>query len=63
MESNHQIAALVEKFKMEGGPFRKAPTGNHPETLEVLSAGAQNKVPLSAFGHPGAFSVSATLYT
>lgn len=63
IESNHQIAALVEKFKMEGTPFRKAATGNHPDALDPLSAGAQHKLPLSAFGHPGAFQVAATLYT
>ncbi|XP_067006823.1 ATP-binding cassette sub-family G member 5 [Anabrus simplex] len=70
IESNHQIAALVEKFKLEGGPFRKSsttiPGGVVVETPDPLHAGGalgSNKVPLSAFGRPGALHVALTLYT
>ena len=80
IESNHQIAALVEKFKLEGGPFRRktssvAPGGvqiidsaTDPMTVANIAPGSatpslsNNKVPLSAFGRPGAFTVAFTLY-
>lgn len=62
IESNHQIAALVEKFRVEGGPFRKAAPSNPAEPLDPLMAGNQHKVPLSAFGQPGTFQVASTLY-
>lgn len=69
IESNHQIAALVEKFKMEGGPFRKTSaimSGraviDPPDPLHAGGAIGSNKVPLSAFGRPGAFHVSMTLF-
>lgn len=54
IESNQQIAALVEKFKVEGAPFRKAASGAH---LDPIESGAQPKVPLSAFGQPGTTQV------
>ncbi|KAL0277043.1 UNVERIFIED_CONTAM: hypothetical protein PYX00_004464 [Menopon gallinae] len=63
IESNHQIAALVKKFKVEGAPFRKAATSNQIEPIDPLAMGSQHKVPLSAFGHPGVFQVATTLYT
>lgn len=45
MESNHQIAALVEKFKLEGGPYRKGSTLGG--TNHILEHGLHgNKVPL-----------------
>ncbi|GLH08226.1 Protein brown [Gryllus bimaculatus] len=69
IESNHQIAALVEKFKMEGGPFRKTSAilsgrtvVDPPDPLHAGGAIGSNKVPLSAFGRPGAFHVSLTLF-
>ena len=62
IESNHQIAALVEKFKVEGGPFRKAVPASQSEAVDPLMAGNQHKVPLSAFGRPGTFQVASTLY-
>ncbi|XP_069674885.1 ATP-binding cassette sub-family G member 5 isoform X1 [Periplaneta americana] len=85
IESNHQIAALVEKFKLEGGPFRRKtstmapggvqimdsttdPVGMHNMGVPTVVGGsttpslANNKVPLSAFGRPNAFTVAFTLY-
>ncbi|XP_045475616.1 ATP-binding cassette sub-family G member 5 [Harmonia axyridis] len=58
VESNHQIAALVEKFKLEGGIYRKG-TMNHP--MEH-SLGLGNKMPL-LLEKPGTFRVGWTLYT
>lgn len=55
IESNQQISALVEKFKLEGAPFRKA------VNLPPVPA-AEAKVPLSAFGQPGAMKVAVSLY-
>ena len=44
IESNNQIAALVERFRAEGGPYRKhAPPDIEPDTMQL-------KVPLSAYG-------------
>ncbi|KAK6638529.1 hypothetical protein RUM43_006796 [Polyplax serrata] len=62
IESNHQIAALVEKFKVEGGPFRKAVPTNQADSVDPIMAASQHKVPLSAFGRPGVFQVASTLY-
>ncbi|XP_063227758.1 ATP-binding cassette sub-family G member 5 [Bacillus rossius redtenbacheri] len=69
IESNHQIAALVEKFKIEGGPFRKSSVMNHegmmletPDGLHVGGVLSASKVPLSAFGRPGVFQTAFTLY-
>nr|CAD7592250.1 unnamed protein product [Timema genevievae] len=66
IESNHQIAALVEKFKLEGGPFRKSSAVKHEGLMmdnpDNLDSGAASRVPLSAFGHPGSFNVAVSLY-
>lgn len=85
IESNHQIAALVEKFKLEGGPFRRKTSTMAPGGVQIIDTGADpiqmhsmgvptavggsttpslanNKVPLSAFGRPNAFTVAFTLY-
>ncbi|XP_049847501.1 ATP-binding cassette sub-family G member 5 [Schistocerca gregaria] len=69
IESNHQIAALVEKFKIEGGPFRKSSSstvGNvvpdGPDLVHGGVAANSNKVPLSAFGRPGCLRVMCMLY-
>nr|CAD7203307.1 unnamed protein product [Timema douglasi] len=66
IESNHQIAALVEKFKLEGGPFRKSSAVKHEglmmENPDNLDSGGASRVPLSAFGHPGSFNVAVSLY-
>ncbi|CAG9773059.1 unnamed protein product [Ceutorhynchus assimilis] len=54
LESNHQIAELVEKFKIEGGIYRKGTviTPTHP---------AEYKSPL-LLGKIGAFNVAWTIY-
>lgn len=62
IESNHQIAALVEKFKIEGGAFRKASVMGHPNGLDhgtILGHG--NKISLLQ-GKPSVFSVGWILY-
>lgn len=58
VESNHQIAALVDKFRAEGLPFRKSP----PQSA-LSPADADPKVPLSAFGRPGSARVAFALYS
>ncbi|XP_050735234.1 ATP-binding cassette sub-family G member 5-like [Eriocheir sinensis] len=55
IDSNNQIAALVEKFKLEGGPYRKSSAP--PPDLDHL----EHKVPLSAYGRPGVFSTMMAL--
>ncbi|XP_066990295.1 ATP-binding cassette sub-family G member 5 isoform X1 [Macrobrachium rosenbergii] len=50
IDSNNQIAALVEKFKLEGGPYRKY-AGPPPDVDH-----SEHKIPLSAYGRPGVFS-------
>ncbi|XP_064091004.1 ATP-binding cassette sub-family G member 5-like [Macrobrachium nipponense] len=50
IDSNNQIAALVEKFKLEGGPYRKY-AGPPPDVDQ-----SEHKIPLSAYGRPGLFS-------
>ncbi|KAK7063157.1 ATP-binding cassette sub- G member 5 [Halocaridina rubra] len=50
IDSNNQIAALVEKFKLEGGPYRKY-AGPPPDVDH-----SEHKFPLSAYGRPGLFS-------
>ncbi|KAK9871750.1 hypothetical protein WA026_014204 [Henosepilachna vigintioctopunctata] len=59
IESNHQIAALVEKFKMEGGIYRKGSVANH--NLEH-TLGPGSKLPL-LLGKPSHIQVGWTLYT
>lgn len=61
VESNHQIAALVEKFKIEGGIFRKGSsiiTPNHNMDHGLHG----NKVNL-LYGRPGQFITGWTIYT
>ncbi|PSN35410.1 hypothetical protein C0J52_23893 [Blattella germanica] len=38
IESNHQIAALVEKFKLEGGPFRRKTSTVTPGGVQMLDS-------------------------
>ena len=57
IESNNQIASLVEKFKLEGGAYRKYVGG--PQTDENVET--HQKIPLTAYGRPGSFSVLLTL--
>ena len=57
IESNNQIASLVEKFKLEGGAYRKY-VGPPPEMDNME---AHQKIPLTAYGRPSTFSVLFTL--
>lgn len=48
LESSSQIAALVDKFRMEGRPFRKCAIAYAAEqALET-----EHRLPLTAYGHP-----------
>uniref|UniRef100_A0A1Y1MH93 ABC transporter domain-containing protein n=1 Tax=Photinus pyralis TaxID=7054 RepID=A0A1Y1MH93_PHOPY len=60
VESNHQITALVEKFKMEGNAYNK---GALSHTLERGNGmvGHNNKIPLLQ-GRPSSFYVGWILY-
>lgn len=60
LESNHQIAALVEKFKIEGGIYRKTSLNGPNMTLEHGMMHG-NKVPL-LLGRIGSFQVGLTIY-
>ena len=53
IESNNQISALVEKFKLEGGPYRKYAGPN----VDIDNIENHQKIPLTAYGRPGFFSV------
>ncbi|GFG30134.1 hypothetical protein Cfor_09532 [Coptotermes formosanus] len=53
IESNHQIAALVEKFKLEGGPFRRKTSTVAPGGVQIVDSASDpltvaNIVPGSA---------------
>ncbi|XP_060529155.1 ATP-binding cassette sub-family G member 5 [Cylas formicarius] len=54
LESNHQIAALVEKFKIEGGAYRKTTSINGP------GHPSEHKIPL-LLGRPNKMSVGWTI--
>ncbi|XP_037795973.1 ATP-binding cassette sub-family G member 5-like [Penaeus monodon] len=56
IDSNNQIAALVEKFKLEGGPYRKY-SGPPPDMDH-----SEHKVPLSAYGRPSVFSAMTAIF-
>lgn len=58
IESNAQIAALVEKFKMEGAHYRKyyLPSSDVLEQKE-----SRFKLPLTAYGPPSGWQVFSTL--
>jgi len=58
IESNNQIASLVEKFKIEGAAYRKFAGINSGPTPETE---VDQKVPLTAYGRPGTFSVFTNL--
>jgi len=53
IESNNQISALVEKFKLEGGPYRKYAG----PTVDLENMENHQKIPLSAYGRPGFITV------
>ena len=59
IESNNQIASLVEKFKIEGGAYRKFAGLNSQPDLENMEQ--HQKVPLTAYGRPGTFRVFTNL--
>ncbi|XP_044266186.1 ATP-binding cassette sub-family G member 5 [Tribolium madens] len=61
VESNHQIAALVEKFKIEGAAYRKGSITGPNHNLDG-GLGHGNKVPL-LLGRPGAWQVGWTIYS
>lgn len=66
IESNTQIIALVEKFKMEGTPYRKSSAGGGSHMVlgatETLGSVANHKLPHTTFTKPGTFQVGFTLY-
>jgi len=53
IESNNQISALVEKFKVEGGPYRKYAGPN----IDIENMENHQKIPLTAYGRPGFLTV------
>ena len=59
IESNNQIASLVEKFKVEGAAYRKfAGLNSQPDRDNV---DLHQKVPLTAYGRSGTFNVFSNL--
>jgi hypothetical protein len=46
IESNHQIAALVEKFKLEGGPFRRKTSTVAPGGVQIIDS-ASDPLPVA----------------
>ena len=68
IESNNQIASLVEKFKVEGASYRKFSGLNSnssaPDMMDngLEGGGAHHrKVPLTAYGRPGTLHVMINL--
>jgi hypothetical protein len=59
IESNHQIAALVEKFKLEGGPFRRKTSTIAPGGVQIIDAGA-DPVQVHSLGVPTVVGGSTT---
>lgn len=59
IESNNQIASLVEKFKIEGAAYRKFAGLNSQPDLETMEP--HQKVPLTAYGRPGTFAIFSNL--
>lgn len=59
VESNHQIAALVDKFKMEGGPYRK--TSSVMGGMQNMDPLGHGKIPMP-YGRPSTLQVFLTLY-
>ena len=57
IESNNQISALVEKFKVEGGPYRKF----SGPAVELDHLEQHQKIPLTAYGRPGFLTVFSHL--
>ena len=69
IESNNQIASLVEKFKVEGANYRKfSGLNSNSTTPDILDNGLEGgvmghhqKVPLTAYGRPGTMPVMVNL--
>ncbi|KAF4523910.1 hypothetical protein B566_EDAN013623 [Ephemera danica] len=64
LESTQQIAALVEKFKMEGGPFSQDSVTTSPGVITAgdhVTASRGHKLPLCALGRPGTLRVTWAL--
>ena len=61
IESNNQIASLVEKFKIEGAAYRKFAGLNSQQDLGGGDVDQHQKIPLTAYGRPGTFSVFTNL--
>ena len=61
IESNNQIASLVEKFKIEGAAYRKFAGLNSQPELAGGDVDQHQKIPLTAYGRPGTFSVFTNL--
>ena len=68
IESNNQIASLVEKFKVEGASYRKFSglnsSSSPPDMIDngLEGGGAHHqKVPLTAYGRPGTLAVMINL--
>ena len=53
IESNNQISALVEKFKVEGGPYRKYAG----PAVDIEHMENHQKIPLTAYGRPGFLTI------
>ncbi|CAG0920343.1 unnamed protein product [Notodromas monacha] len=60
LESNNQIAALVDRFKTDGEPFLRSAGPPPAPDLDSADVHGGNKVPLTAYGKPG---TGTTLWT
>lgn len=57
IESSAQIAALVDKFKLEGHEYRKCGAATVPNGGPIVPP----TIPMTAFGKPSSFSVATAL--
>ncbi|XP_054275102.1 ATP-binding cassette sub-family G member 5-like [Macrosteles quadrilineatus] len=62
IESNTQIIALVEKFKLEGAVYRRSSAGGVSHVVMGGDGGPRHKLPFTAFGKPSGLRVGFTLY-
>ena len=56
LESSNQIAALVDKFRMEGRPFRKSAISYADHAMET-----EHRLPLTAYGQPSTTQILTKL--
>lgn len=56
LESSNQIAALVDKFRMDGRPFRKCAVSYADHVMET-----EHRLPLTAYGRPTTTQVLTNL--